>query len=188
MYAIFEYKQVIQLLPCHVSDIMQTALLITITLVWTQDSKHYKSVMSQKTHTLGILTEDLGQHVTLATRSFRLRFIQLQTSKDRSQLKQRGQTKNRACFKKPICFWESFSRISCDLWQKCPGLADKTCYVIFWPGTHWQWSPHLIHMMRVEIVTCTDCTDISCGLCMSLTPEPEPVSADVSSGGRGRCQ
>ena len=90
--------------------------------------------------------------------------------------------------KKPICFWESFSRISCDLWQKCPGLADKTCYVIFWPGTHWQWSPHLIHTMRVEIVTCTDCTDISCGLCMSLTPEPEPVSADVSSGGRGRCQ
>ena len=57
MYAIFEYKQVIQLLPCHVSDIMQTALLITITLVWTQDSKHYKSVLSKKTHTLGILTQ-----------------------------------------------------------------------------------------------------------------------------------
>ena len=108
VYAIFEYKQVIQLLPCHVSDIMQTALLITITLVWTQDSKHYKSVMSQKTHTLGILTEDL-EHVTLATaRSFRLRFIQLQTSTDRSQLKQRGQTKTELVLKSQFVFGSHF--------------------------------------------------------------------------------
>ena len=108
MYAIFEYKQVIQLLPCHVSDIMQTALLITITLVWTQVSKHYKSVMFQKTHTLGILTQDLGQYVTLATRSFRLRFIQLQVSTDRSQLKQRGQTKNGLVLKSQFVFGSHF--------------------------------------------------------------------------------
>ena len=116
VYAIFEYKQVIQLLPCHVSDIMQTALLITLTTVWTRDSKHYKSAtMAQKT--LSILTQDFGYLLSLETRSFRLLFIQLHVvSTDRSQQKQRGQTTNGACFKKLICFWESFLRISCDLW------------------------------------------------------------------------
>ena len=100
VYAIFEYKQVIQLLPCHVSDIMQTALLITLTTGWTGDSKHYKSAtMPQHFNTRLWIFGDFRN------KKFQVTFYSITlVSTDRSQQKQRGQTTNWACFKKLICF------------------------------------------------------------------------------------
>ena len=77
------------------------------------DSKHYKCSVSQRAHSAQGL-----KHVTSNKQRLRLLFIQLQVRLrlTKSQVKQRRQTQSPESFK-PICFGESFSRISCVLSQ-----------------------------------------------------------------------